>query len=179
ERKVALGHAGRTVQAKVWEARCGPVTLSLLDTDAPANRAADRHLTYRLYGGDRNTRLEQEIVLGVGGVRALAALGLKPTVWHMNEGHAAFLVLERIRLLVKEGIDFATALEAVAVSTVFTTHTAVPAGHDHFATDMVAHYLEAYGQDVHVDRDTLLALGRMPRGEDFNMTALAVRGSRF
>ena len=101
------------------------MTLYLLDTDLEENTAHDRDIAHQLYGGDRTTRIEQEIVLGVGGVRALAALGLKPTVWHINEGHAAFLILERLReFWCAQGLDFASALEAVAVNTVFTTHTA-------------------------------------------------------
>ena len=105
--------------------------------------------------------------------------GYEPTVWHMNEGHAAFLVLERIRVLRQAGLDFASALEAVAVNTVFTTHTAVPAGHDHFPEEMLAGYFASYARELGIDNDTLLALGRTPAGNDFDMTALAVRGSRF
>ncbi len=117
---------GRELVVKVWRARVGHVALVLLDTDVPPNSERDRAIAHRLYGGDRRMRIEQEIVLGVGGVRALAALGYAPTVWHINEGHAAFLVLERVRALVRQGREFATALEAVAGNTVFTTHTAVP-----------------------------------------------------
>ena len=105
---------GRTVQAKVWEVTVGHVRLILLDTWLPQNSAHDREITHRLYGGDKTTRIEQEILLGVGGPRALGLLGLKPTVWHVNEGHAAFLILERIRSLVKGGLPHAAALEAVA-----------------------------------------------------------------
>jgi starch phosphorylase len=170
---------GRTVQVRVWQARAGHVTLCFLDTDLPQNTDADRGITHRLYGGDRTTRIEQEIVLGIGGARALAAMGIKPTVWHMNEGHAAFLVLERIRGLVRGGLDFRAALEAVAVSTVFTTHTAVPAGHDHFGESTIAYYFDAYCKDVGIGMGDLLGLGRTGGSTDFNMTALAVRGSRF
>jgi len=120
----------------------------------------DRLITHRLYGGDRTTRIEQEIVLGIGGVRALAALGLAPTVWHMNEGHAAFMVLERIRMLARDGVPFATALEAVAASSVFTTHTPVAAGHDHFAAEVITRYFEAYCRDVGIEAPALLDLGR-------------------
>jgi starch phosphorylase len=170
---------GRSVAVKVWQARVGHVTLYLLDTDLEENSPEDRDIAHRLYGGDRRMRIEQEIVLGVGGVRALREIGLRPTVWHMNEGHAAFLVLERIRELVREGLDFASALEAVAASTVFTTHTAVPAGHDHFAEQMIWQYFEQYCREVGASREQLLALGHAPDSPDFNMTALAVRGSRF
>src|SRR4029079_999843 len=123
--------------AKGGRARIGHVTLYLLDTDVPENSERDRAITHRLYGGDRTTRLEQEIVLGVGGVRALEAIGLKPTVWHINEGHAAFLILERVRALSAHGLASDAALEAVAANTVFTTHTPAPAGHDHFAAPVV------------------------------------------
>jgi len=171
---------GRGVRVKVWQAKVGHVRLYMLDTDVPGNSDADRGIAHRLYGGDRKTRLEQEIVLGVGGVRALVALGHQPTVWHSNEGHAAFQVLERARITIaKHGVDFATAIEAVAANTVFTTHTAVPAGHDHFADDMIGTYFADYCHAVGVTPQELLALGRTPLSQDFNMTALAVRGSRY
>lgn len=179
ELKVAVDLPGRTLSVRLWRACAGHVRLYLLDTDVAENDERDRRITYRLYGGDRTARIEQEIVLGIGGVRALAALGLAPTIWHMNEGHAAFLVLERIRLLIKQGLDFASALEAVAANAVFTTHTAVPAGHDHFGDQIIATYFDAYCRELGIGRDTLLALGRTPAGAEFNMTALAVRGSRF
>ena len=168
------------VDVKLWEARVGRVTLYLLDTDLESNRPEDRATAHRLYGGDRTTRIQQEIVLGVGGVRALRALGIQPTTWHINEGHAAFLVLERMRGLMKDaGLDLASALEAVAANTIFTTHTAVAAGHDHFAPDMVARYFSRFLRELHVEADALLALGRTPRNGDFNMTALATRGARY
>jgi starch phosphorylase len=169
----------RKIAAKVWHAQVGKVRLILLDTDIEDNAAADRHIAHRLYGGDRATRIEQELLLGVGGVRALEEMGLKPTVWHINEGHAAFLVLERVRQLVSQGHDFAAAIEAVAASTVFTTHTAVPAGHDHFSEEMLGHYFEKWSLDLKISGAELLALGHDPASGDFNMTALAVRGSRF
>jgi starch phosphorylase len=151
----------------------------LLDTWLPENSAADREITHRLYGGDKTTRIEQELLLGIGGVRALARLGMQPTVWHINEGHAAFLILERIRNLMGGGsLSFAAALEAVAANTVFTTHTPVPAGHDHFSEDMIRHYFSAWCQELGLDCATLLALGAEPGQSDFNMTALALRGSR-
>ncbi len=168
----------RTVQVKVWLAHIGRVKLVLLDTDLPENSEHDRSIAHRLYGGDRNTRIEQEIVLGMGGVRALAALNLQPTVWHINEGHAAFLVLERMREHMSRGLDFAAALEAVAASTVFTTHTAVPAGHDHFSEEMIQRYFSGFCSAQGIDLPALMALGRTPASPDFNMTALAVRGSR-
>ena len=179
--RVAVDFPGRTVWAKVWRARVGPNSLYLLDTKLEENSAADQRIVHQLYGGDRRARIEQEILLGVGGVRALNALGLRPTVWHINEGHAAFLVLERIRNLVAQDMPFAAALEAAAANTVFTTHTPVPAGHDHFPDDMVMHYFADFCKAAGLDRDALLAMGRVgaTAAGEFNMTALALRGSRF
>ena len=178
ELQIKVGMPGRSVAVKVWQARVGHVTLYLLDTDLEQNNAHDRDIGHRLYGGDRTTRIEQEIILGVGGVRALVAMGLKPTVWHINEGHAAFLVLERMRQFTTQGLDFASALEATASNTVFTTHTAVPAGHDHFPEDMIRHYFDECSRELRISIDELLALGRTASTPEFNMTALAIRGSR-
>jgi len=169
---------GRRVAIKVWTARVGHVWLHLLDTDLAENSAQDRDITHQLYGGDRHMRIKQEIVLGVGGVMALRELGIKPDVWHINEGHAAFLVLERIRTLAADGLDFASALEAVAVNTVFTTHTPVPAGHDHFAEETVKEYFHSYCQELGIAHEDFMALGRTQDSHDFNMTSLAIRGSR-
>ena len=177
---IGVDFPGRKVWAKVWRARVGNNSLYLLDTHLEENSEADRGIAHQLYGGDRRTRIEQEILLGVGGVRALNVLGLHPTVWHINEGHAAFLVLERVRNLVSRGMPFAAALEAAAANTVFTTHTPVPAGHDHFADDMVMHYFSEFCRESGLDRDGMLGMGRVgPGGGEFNMTALALRGSRF
>lgn len=175
---VAVEMPGRHVQAKVWEVRVGHVRLVLLDTWLPQNSEHDREITHRLYGGDKTTRIEQEILLGVGGTRALAALGLKPTVWHVNEGHAAFLILERIRNLVSQGLPYAAALEAVAANVVFTTHTPVPAGHDHFSEEMIRNYFAGWCHDLGLSCEHLMGLGAEPGKPDFNMTALALRGSR-
>ncbi|MEW5892483.1 MAG: alpha-glucan family phosphorylase [Pseudomonadota bacterium] len=169
---------GRLVAVKVWQARVGLNKLYLLDTDLPENSAEDRYITHQLYGGDKQTRIQQEIVLGVGGIRALEALGIKPTTFHINEGHAAFLVLERTRALVSDGLPFRAALEAVAASTVFTTHTPVPAGHDHFAEDMIWSYFSACCNELNIGREEFLSLGGAGHGNDFNMTKLALHGSR-
>lgn len=178
ELRVTVGLPGRTVTAKIWEVKVGHVRLILLDTWLPENSAHDREITHRLYGGDKTTRIEQEILLGVGGTRALGLLGLKPTVWHVNEGHAAFLILERIRHLVGGGLPFAAALESVAANVVFTTHTPVPAGHDHFPEEMIRHYFADWCRDLGLGCDALMALGAEPGKNEFNMTALALRGSR-
>ena len=179
ELKISLRMPGRATHVKVWSTRVGHITLYLLDTDLEENSPHDRDIAHQLYGGDRSTRLEQEIVLGMGGVRALAEIGLQPTVWHINEGHAAFLIIERMRDLIGQGLPFSAALEAVASNTVFTTHTPVPAGHDHFAEDMIRRYFEDCCHDMGCDVEGLLGLGRIDGQPDFNMTALAIRGSRF
>lgn len=176
---VRVPFPGREVAVKIWEARVGHIRLVLLDTDIPENSPADRDIAHRLYGGDRTTRIEQEIILGIGGGRALEALGIRPTVWHINEGHAAFVILERVRALVARGAAFEVAFEAVAANTVFTTHTAVPAGHDHFSPEMVEHYFGPWCAEVGIGIDRLGAIGQTPDSGDFNMTALALRGSRF
>lgn len=179
ELRIAVTLPGREVSLRVWQAAIGRVRLYLLDSAVAENTPQDRAITHRLYGGDRSTRIEQEILLGIGGVRALSALGYEPTAWHANEGHAAFLVLERIRSTMKKGLDFASALEAVAANTVFTTHTAVPAGHDRFSYDMVRHYFEAWAAEAGIPLDTVLALGAGVEGNEFDMTSLALRGSRY
>jgi starch phosphorylase len=138
----------------------------------------DRKITNVLYGGDRELRLQQEAVLGIGGVRALRAVGIEPTVWHMNEGHAAFSVLERSRELVQQGLPFHAAREAIAASTLFTTHTPVAAGHDVFPADMVARHFANYVSELGISGDEFVALGNggAPGGE-FNMTKLALHGA--
>ena len=169
---------GRNVEVKVWETRIGHVRLCLLDTDLPGNKPEDRYITHQLYGGDKHTRIQQEMVLGIGGMRALEQMGIKPTCYHINEGHAAFLVLERVRRKVKQGLSYHGALEAVAASTVFTTHTPVPAGHDHFAEEMIWEYFSHCCADLGISRDEFMHLGGAGRGQDFNMTKLALNGSR-
>lgn len=179
ELTVELAFPGRKLTVKVWQAKVGHVRLFLLDTDVRENSERDRAIAHRLYGGDRTTRLEQELVLGVGGARALAAMGLKPSVFHINEGHAAFLVLERVRSLVADGMTTDAALEAVASNTVFTTHTPVPAGHDQFNDATVLPYVKSVFGELGAQPEKLAALARPPAGGDFNMTALAIRGSRY
>jgi starch phosphorylase len=178
--RIDLDFPGRSVGVHVWEARIGHIRLYLLDTDVPENSEADRRITRQLYGGGREMRLEQEIVLGIGGTRVLRRLGLKPTAWHINEGHAAFLVLERCREYVQQGHTLASALEIVAAGTVFTTHTPVPAGHDIFDTPLFESYFRGFAESLGVSMHELLALGSVPEPNgSFNMTTLALKGSRF
>jgi starch phosphorylase len=167
----------RTVLAAVWRVRLGRVRLFLLDTDLAENAPWDRELSARLYGGDRETRIQQEIVLGIGGVRALRSLGITPTVWHLNEGHAAFVALQRIRELLEQGQMFDGALRQVRQSTVFTTHTPVPAGHDAFPFQLVEKHLAGSWGEIGQHRQEFLALGEYDNGSgsQFNMTALALR----
>ncbi|MGK2914438.1 MAG: alpha-glucan family phosphorylase [Porticoccaceae bacterium] len=177
---VSVRIANREVMLRVWVAHVGLIRLYLLDSDIEQNSIEDRGITYQLYGGGDGNRIRQEIVLGIGGVRAQRALGLAPTVWHINEGHAAFQVVERCRELVAAGLDFASALEAVAANTVFTTHTPVAAGHDVFDHSLLRDYLADHVAGLKISMDEFLALGASPGAEHrFNMTALALRGSRF
>jgi glycogen phosphorylase len=172
---VPLGN--RSVLVSVWRVRLGRVKLYLLDTDLEENAPWDRELSARLYGGDRETRIQQEIILGVGGVRALKALGSSPAVWHLNEGHAAFVVLQRIRDLIESGMTFDAALEEVRRTTVFTTHTPVPAGHDAFPFNLVETHLAGCWGTLGTYRDRFMQLGAYDNGAgvQFNMTALALR----
>ncbi len=174
---VAVPLGNRSVLVSVWRVRLGRVKLYLLDTDLEENAPWDRDLSARLYGGDRETRVQQEIILGIGGVRALKALGSIPAVWHLNEGHAAFVVLQRIRDLIEHGDTFDSALEEVRRTTIFTTHTPVAAGHDAFPFNLVeTHLANAWGT-LGSYRDAFMALGHYDNGSgpQFNMTALALR----
>ncbi|MHB8454792.1 MAG: alpha-glucan family phosphorylase [Acidiferrobacterales bacterium] len=180
EAHVHIDLPGRRVVLKVWKAKAGHITLYLLDSDLPENAEPDRSITYQLYGGDVHTRIQQEIALGIGGVRALFALGLRPTVWHINEGHAAFQILERCRMRVQQGLDFDSTIELVAAGTVFTTHTPVPAGHDIFEHSLIGSYFADFVKELGIDMTRFLALGFSPGNPDgFNQTAMALRGSRY
>ncbi len=167
----------RTVKALVWNVRAGKVRLLLLDTDLEENAPWDRELSARLYGGNQDMRLQQEIVLGLGGVRALRAMGIEPTVWHLNEGHAAFVAPQRIWNLVEQGSTFDSALEQVRATTVFTTHTPVPAGHDAFPFHLVETHMAGAWGSLGEYRERFMALGSHDNGigPQFNMTALAMR----
>jgi len=164
---------GRVVQAVVWKAQVGLVPILMLDTDIPLNDPADRPITGMLYVRGREMRLCQEIVLGVGGVRALRALSVSPAVWHMNEGHVAFQGLERARERVRRGDGLSEAFKHLAKNAVFTTHTPVPAGNETFDREMVRRYLGPWTHDVGSDAETALALG--DEAGHFNLTALAIR----
>lgn len=171
---------GRLLELRVWRAKVGQIQLYLLDSDLPENAPQDRLITAQLYGGDGHMRLQQEIVLGIGGVRALRALGLKPTVWHINEGHAAFLILERCREWMHRGMDFESALELVASRTAFTTHTPVAAGHDVFQNDEIHSAFGGLIAELGIPPSRLYELGAVPdTPNSFSMTSLALRGSRF
>jgi glycogen phosphorylase len=177
--RVEVDLAGEQAVVQVWRVRVGRVDLYLLDTDVPENPPHVREVTDRLYGGDPEHRLRQEIVLGIGGVRALAALGVLPTVFHANEGHAGFMGLERIRTrVVDEGEPFDKAVAAVRAGTIFTTHTAVPAGFDRFDRSLIEKYFSAWAQECGVQIDRLMELGHFPDespDEPFNMAVLCAR----
>ena len=179
EINIAVDMMGRTVHARVWRIEVGRSRLYLLDANIPCNDPADRQITERLYGGDLDMRVRQEILLGIGGIRALHRIGYVPNVCHMNEGHSAFLGLERIRLhMEKSGLTFDEAREALAAGNVFTTHTPVPAGNDRFPRDLMQKYFGSYMRSLHLDPDRFLGLGRENTADDkepFCMTVLALR----
>jgi starch phosphorylase len=171
----------REVFAKVWQLQVGRVSLYLLDTETPENNAEDRLITAELYGGDLEMRMRQEIMLGIGGVKALSALGIEADVFHMNEGHSAFLALERIRLnVVEKKLDFYSALQVVAAANVFTTHTPVPAGNDSFPREMMRKYFGQFTKELNIPFDELFSFGqtRVNPSDPFSMTILALRLSR-
>lgn len=175
---VVVRIAGRDVVSRVWKAAVGRVPVYLLDTNCPENAPADRDITYRLYGGDESTRIRQEMILGVGGTRVLRALGLQPSVWHLNEGHAAFLILELLREYLALGLPFNAALEAVAGQCAFTTHTPVAAGHDAFGHELLVAHFNDFIQALGVPVERILELGRSAAPGLFDMTRLALNGTR-
>ncbi|MCX5782845.1 MAG: alpha-glucan family phosphorylase [Elusimicrobia bacterium] len=169
------------IKVSVWRVPVGRTSLFLLDTNLPENPPHHRLITEQLYGGDRDNRIRQEIVLGLGGVKALEAMGLKPTVYHINEGHSAFLLFERIRMLMQsKKISFNEAREAVWASSVFTTHTPVMAGNEHFEFELVRKYFEPFSKQLGISWDEFLAIGKEdPASPTFCMTAVALRLSAF
>jgi len=177
----------RTVYAKVWQLAVGRVVLYMLDTDLTENKPEDRPITEQLYGGDHEMRIKQEIVLGIGGVHALKAIGIEPAVYHMNEGHSAFLSLELMRRLVQEKkLNFYAALQVVAASNIFTTHTPVPAGNDAFPIDLMRRYFASYPAKVGINFEAFATFGQnrthpsqpFNNNDPFSMTILALRTSR-
>jgi starch phosphorylase len=179
---VAVETASGTIHARVWRAEVGRTTLLLMDSNVPENSESDRELTARLYGGDARVRIRQELLLGVGGVRALHALGIVPSVLHLNEGHSAFATVEMIRAtMASTGMPFGEVLSDVAAMTVFTTHTPVAAGHDRFPAPLVEEHLGKVREGMHLSYDDFMGLGRVYPGdhnEPFCMTVLALKLSR-
>jgi starch phosphorylase len=183
ELRIAVNYPGRTVYARVWRVQVGMVPLYMMDTNIEPNKPYDQNITDQLYGGDMDMRIHQEIMLGVGGVQMLKALGLRVTAYHMNEGHAAFLALERIRILIQEeGLNYADAKQVVSSSNIFTTHTPVPAGIDLFPPDKVLYYLGYYADIFGLAKDQFLGLGRENTGDlasPFSMAILALKMATF
>ena len=179
---VSVQMPGHTMSARIWKVVVGRTDLYLLDTDYEANIPEDRQVTHQLYGGDWENRLKQEILLGIGGVRALRTLGLRPTIYHYNEGHAAFAGLERLRECIQdEHLSFNEAMELVRASGLYTTHTPVPAGHDAFSEEMIGRYFGHYPGRLGIDWRTMMGLGRINadnRDEKFSMSHLAANLSQ-
>lgn len=180
---VKVEYPGETVYAQIWQVKVGRAKLYLLDTNVDFNSPNGRLITASLYGGDREMRIRQEIMLGIGGLRALQATGIEPAVCHMNEGHAAFMAVERIRQLVTEkGLSFDEALEATKCGNVFTVHTPVQAGNDEFSAELVDKYLSSYVRSLGISEEQFLALGRISASdekESFKMPVLAIRLSSY
>ncbi len=178
--RIGVEFPGRTVYAVAYKAQVGSIPVYLMSANVPENSAEDRDLTARLYAPGQEMRIQQELLLGIGGVRLLRVLGLKPEVWHMNEGHAAFLGLERMREMVASGRPFSQALEAAAAGALFTTHTPVPAGHDSFPMDLVSRYLDGWWSKLGISKEQFLALGQEEKsyGPVFSMSNLALATSR-
>lgn len=173
--KISIDYPGRQLFAKIWQVNIGSVKLLLLDADLPENQEEDRSVTHHLYGGNYENRLKQEMLLGMGGIKALNALGYNSEIYHCNEGHAAFIGLERIsNIIEKHGLNFAEAKEVVRASTIFTTHTPVPAGHDSFHDDLFKYYMEGYYNKTGLSWEEFILLGKATPEEDhFNMSYLA------
>jgi starch phosphorylase len=173
---------GGSIRAKVWRLKVGRIDLFLLDSNVPGNDPEDRELTSRLYGGDGRTRIRQELLLGVGGFRALKAMGIAPSVLHLNEGHSGFAVFEAIRNRMKEeGIDFNAAASQIPREVIFTTHTPVPAGHDRFNADLIEEHLGPLREELGISHENLMGFGReypTDHGEQFCMTVLGLKLSR-
>jgi len=178
---ISVGYPGREVFAQIWRVQVGRARLYLMDTNIQRNSLEDQNIGDYLYGGNREDRIKQEMMLGIGGVRMLQAVGHQPTVFHMNEGHSAFMALERVRLLMQsEGLSFSEARIVCASSNVFTTHTAVPAGFDLFSEDLVRKYLGPHVAELNIEFERFMALGRgdpSDRAAQFNMALFAARNA--
>ncbi len=174
--EISIDLPGRVVYAKIWQVNIGRLNLYLMDTDTVSNNDQDRWLTARLYGGDQETRIQQEILLGIGGLKTLDALGIKPSIFHMNEGHSAFLGLELLRKLIQEnGLSLREAKDVAASRLIFTTHTPVPAGNDVFPIHMIDRYFNNYWSCIGISRHEFLDLGlKISDNQNFNMTVLAM-----
>ncbi|MDD3741145.1 MAG: alpha-glucan family phosphorylase, partial [Bacteroidales bacterium] len=177
--KVLVHFPGRNVYAKIWKVNVGRINLYLLDTDVDENQEQDRYITSQLYGGDLEFRFKQEMILGIGGIRALHELDIHPNIYHCNEGHAAFIGLERLRILrTKRNLKFDEALEIIRASTLFTTHTPVPAGHDLFDEDMMRVYMSHYPERLKISWEEFMGLGKLKPEDKFSMSFLAANVSQ-
>ncbi|MCX6243188.1 MAG: alpha-glucan family phosphorylase [Bacteroidetes bacterium] len=179
--KVTFAMPGRTMYAKIWRVDVGRVPLYLLDSDIEENAEDDRTITHQLYGGDNENRLRQELLLGLGGIRMLNLLGIDPDIYHSNEGHSAFIGLERLRNIIQhDKLTFYQALEVVRASTLFTTHTPVPAGHDRFSEDLIRRYLSHLPEHLNIKWEEFMNLGKVHEGssEEFSMSILAAKLSQ-
>jgi len=171
---ISIAFPGRNLTAAIWEVKIGRISLYLLDTDLNENQERDRSITHHLYGGDHENRLKQELLLGVGGIWALKSMGLQPDLYHSNEGHSAFIGLERINMLITEkNLSFSEAKEYVRATTLFTTHTPVPAGHDSFDENLMRTYIAHYPEKLKISWEELMQLGKAGSSEKFNMSYLA------
>lgn len=179
QKRIVVRFPGRNVYVKIWRANVGRIPLYLLDTDDIDNQEQDKLITSRLYGGDWEFRFKQEMILGIGGTRVLKALGLKPDIYHCNEGHAAFIGFERLNDLISaRNLKFDEALEIVRASTLFTTHTPVPAGHDAFEENMLRTYMSHYPDRLKITWDKMMSLGRLNPNDKFSMSYLAANISQ-
>ena len=179
QKRIVVRFPGRNVYVKIWRANVGRIPLYLLDTDDIDNQDQDKLITSRLYGGDWEFRFKQEMILGIGGTRVLKALGLKPDIYHCNEGHAAFIGFERLNDLISaRNLKFDEALEIVRASTLFTTHTPVPAGHDAFEENMLRTYMSHYPDRLKITWDKMMSLGRLNPNDKFSMSYLAANISQ-
>ncbi len=177
---IQLEFNDKVIHVCAWLVQVGQVNLYLLDTNCAENSPEDRQLSARLYTADREQRIQQEFVLGIGGVRVLRALGINPTVWHANEGHTTFMMLERIREEMAKGLGFNQAAERVRGTTIFTTHTPVPAGHDTFPTDLVEKYFRKYRESLGLSLPEFMRLGQVhPADPSFNMTVLGLKMAEY